>query len=380
MRAPVAAVLASAMLVFFSVQRTFTRAPRLTASVGANVSKCTRKVSGSLRGLRTRGGSLASAGNPMRLSATHATSYPVSSTAVASPPKVDTIEKAKGLLDSIDTIIFDCDGVIWKGDTLIDGIPETIDFLRQQGKSIYFVTNNARKSRAGFKKKFDDLGLQIKPEEILSSAFAAAAYLDKIDFQKTGKSVYVIGDVGIGEELDLLNIPWQGGVADQGKQIELKSGFALPHDPNVGAVIVGFDYGINYYKIQYAQLCINENPGCHFIATNLDALTHLTDAQEWAGNGAMVGAIKGCTGKEPVVVGKPSPLLIDYLVQKFGLQKDRILMVGDRLDTDIVFGNENGLKSCLTLTGVTTEKKLLSDENKIIPDVYVDSINAFRGA
>jgi ribonucleotide monophosphatase NagD (HAD superfamily) len=60
------------------------------------------------------------------------------------------------------------------------------------------------------------------------------------------------------------------------------------------AVIVGFDRHINYYKIQYAQLCINENKGCEFIATNLDAVTHLTDAQEWAGNGSMVGAIKVC--------------------------------------------------------------------------------------
>ncbi len=61
----------------------------------------------------------------------------------------------------------------------------------------------------------------------------------------------------------------------------------------MGAVVVGFDKNINYYKIQYACLCIRENPGCLFIATNLDAVTHLTDAQEWAGNGAMVGAIKG---------------------------------------------------------------------------------------
>ena len=67
--------------------------------------------------------------------------------------------------------------------------------------------------------------------------------------------------------------------------------------PQVGAVVVGFDRHLNYYKIQYATLCISENPGCHFIATNLDAKTHLTDAQEWAGNGSMVGAIKGaCPG------------------------------------------------------------------------------------
>lgn len=68
----------------------------------------------------------------------------------------------------------------------------------------------------------------------------------------------------------------------------------------VGAVIVGFDRHINYHKIQMATLCIRENPGCLFIATNLDAVTHLTDAQEWAGNGSMVGAIKG--------EARPSPL------------------------------------------------------------------------
>lgn len=70
-----------------------------------------------------------------------------------------------------------------------------------------------------------------------------------------------------------------------------------PHDfasgLQVGAVVVGFDRHINYFKIQYATLCITENPGCLFIATNTDARTHLTDAQEWAGNGSMVGAIKG---------------------------------------------------------------------------------------
>ena len=125
---------------------------------------------------------------------------------------------------------------------------------------------------------------------------------------------------------------------------------------------------------RYAQLCINENPSCEFIATNLDAVTHLTDAQEWAGNGAMTGAIKGCTGREPTLVGKPSPLMIDYIVDKYGCDRERICMVGDRLDTDILFGQNNGLLSCLTLSGVTTETKLLSKENQIKPDYYCDSI------
>jgi phosphoglycolate phosphatase len=139
-----------------------------------------------------------------------------------------------------------------------------------------------------------------------------------------------------------------GGEADKDKKIELKSGppppihpspslrtaqparlagFALEHDHDVGAVVVGFDRHINYYKIQYAQLCINENKGCQFIATNLDAVTHLTDAQEWAGNGSMAGAIKGCTGRDPTVVGKPAPLMIEYICSKYNLKPDRICMV-----------------------------------------------------
>jgi phosphoglycolate/pyridoxal phosphate phosphatase family enzyme len=242
---------------------------------------------------------------------------------------------------------------------------------------MFFVTNNSTKSRAGYKKKFDSLGLDIPAEEIFSSSFAAAAYLEQTKFKATGKKVYIIGEVGICDELDLIGVPYIGGPADAEKQPDMGSGGCLDHDSDVGAVIVGFDRYINYYKIQYAQLCINENPGCEFIATNLDAVTHLTDAQEWAGNGSMVGAIKGCTGRDPTVVGKPSPLMINYLCEKLGLERSRICMVGDRLDTDILFGTDNGLQSLLVLSGVTSETKLLSPENSIMPDFYAKTINDF---
>jgi len=265
----------------------------------------------------------------------------------------------------------------YQGDSLIDGIPETLDKLRKLGKKMFFVTNNSTKSRAGYKKKFDSLGLSNVPaEEIFSSSFAAAAYLEQTQFAQTNKKVYVIGEVGITEELDLIGVPHLGGPTDNDKVPDMGPGGKMTVDEDVGAVIVGFDRNVNYYKIQYAQLCINEL-GAEFIATNLDAVTHLTDAQEWAGNGSMVGAIRGCTGQEPTVVGKPSPLMIDYLAQKLGLDKSRICMVGDRLDTDILFGTDNGLKSILVLSGVTTEEKLLSPENVITPDYYADSINEF---
>jgi 4-nitrophenyl phosphatase/phosphoglycolate phosphatase len=314
--------------------------------------------------------------------------YVVASAATTIPEGAESMRKnglcekltvPSDLLDKTDVFIFDCDGVIWKGDTLIDGVPAVLDMLRANGKRIFFVTNNSTKSRKGYLGKFKGLGLEgVEPEEIFSSSFAAAAYLEQTNFKASGKKVYVIGETGIAEELDLIGVPWIGAGDDAGKKIELKSGYALPHDPDVGAVVVGFDREINYHKIQYAQLCINENDQCEFIATNLDAVTHLTDAQEWAGNGAMAGAIKGCTGVEPTLVGKPSALIIDYIVQKYNCERARICMVGDRLDTDILFGQNNGLQTCLTLSGVTTEEKLLSKENDIKPDYYVPSIAAFQ--
>lgn len=171
---------------------------------------------------------------------------------------------------------------------MIPGIPQTLERLRKEGKKLFFVTNNSTKSRAGYKKKFDGLGLSsVASEEIFSSSFAAAAYLEQTKFRATGKKVYVVGEVGICEELNLIGIPYIGGPQDAGKSPDMGPGGLMTIDEDVGAVIVGFDRNINYYKIQYAQLAINE-AGAQFIATNLDAVTHLTDAQEWAGNGSMV--------------------------------------------------------------------------------------------
>lgn len=219
--------------------------------------------------------------------------------------------------------------------------------------------------------------MNVVPDEIFSSSFAAAAYLESIDFKKSGKKVYIIGESGIEEELKMIRVPFLGAGSDNEKSPDMGKGGKMEVDKEVGAVVVGFDRGINYYKMQYAQLCINENKDCLFVATNLDQVTHLTDAQEWAGNGAMVGAIKGCTGKEPILVGKPSSLMIDYIVEQFDVDRKEICMVGDRLDTDILFGNDNGLKSILALTGVTDLERLNSESNRIKPDYYVESIADF---
>lgn len=209
--------------------------------------------------------------------------------------------------------------------------------------------------------------------EIFTSSFAAALYFQKHPLN-SGQKVYIIGQEGIGEELSLINVPFIGGVDDKDKQVDFHSKHPFDYDKDVGAVVVGLDFSINYYKIQYAQLCINQNPGCRFIATNTDAVTHLTESDEWAGNGACVGAIIGCTGRQPIVVGKPGPLIIDYITEDYQIPKEKICMVGDRLDTDILFGLNNGLKTLLVLSGVTSKEALFNSNNQTHPDFFCNSI------
>ncbi|CAI9302143.1 unnamed protein product [Lactuca saligna] len=286
------------------------------------------------------------------------------------------LENADALIDSVETFIFDCDGVIWKGDSLIEGVPETLELLRSKGKRLVFVTNNSTKSRKQYGKKFETLGLNVNEEEIFASSFAAAAYLQSIDFPKD-KKIYVIGEEGILIELELAGFSYLGGPEDGGKKIELKPGYLMEHDKDVGAVVVGFDRYFNYYKVQYGTLCVRENPGCLFLATNRDAVTHLTDAQEWAGGGSMVGALVGSTQREPLTVGKPSTFMMDYLANKFGITKSQICMVGDRLDTDILFGQNGGCKTLLVLSGVTSLSMLQNPNNSIQPDFYTNKISDF---
>ncbi|GJN11747.1 hypothetical protein PR202_ga29962 [Eleusine coracana subsp. coracana] len=227
-----------------------------------------------------------------------------------------TAVTARSLVDSIDAFLFDCDGVIWKGDKLIEGVPETMELLRKMGKKLVFVTNNSRKSRRQYSKKFRALGLEVAEEEIFTSSFAAAMFLQLNNFPPE-KKVYVVGEDGILEELKLAGFECFGGPEDGKKNIKLEADFYFEHDKSVGAVIVGLDQYFNYYKMQYARACISENPGCLFIATNHDPTGHMTSAQEWPGAGTMVAAVSCSVQKEPVVVGKPSSFLMDFLLKRF---------------------------------------------------------------
>ncbi|VVB08298.1 unnamed protein product [Arabis nemorensis] len=304
------------------------------------------------------------------------------------PPQILSSTNLKSLFESVDTFLFDCDGIVSgffsplsqfeilvMGDTLIHGVSQTLDLLRSKGKNVVFVTNNSMKSRRQYAEKFGSLGLtSVTQNEIFSSSFAAAMYLKVNNFPKD-KKVYVIGGEGIIEELKIAGFSGFGGPEDDEKKAQWKSNSLFEHDKSVGAVVVGLDPNINYYKLQYGTLCVRENPGCLFIATNRDAVGHMTDLQEWPGAGCMVSAMCGSTDREPIVVGKPSTFMMDFLLQKFGTETSRMCMVGDRLDTDILFGQNAGCKTLLVLSGVTSEENLLEESNNIKPDYYTSMVS-----
>ncbi|XP_051128656.1 phosphoglycolate phosphatase 2-like [Andrographis paniculata] len=285
-----------------------------------------------------------------------------------------TPQSAANLLDSVDAFLFDCDGVIWRGDALIDGVSDTLEALRAMGKKLIFVTNNSTKSRRLNAKKFHSLGISVSEDEIFCSSFAAAMYLKVNNFPKE-KKVYAIGEEGILEEVTLAGYTCLGGPEDGKKTIQLKSNSLFEHDKSVGAVVVGLDRHINYYKLQYGTLCIQENPGCLFIATNRDAAAHLTSHQEWPGAGCMVAAMCVSTQREPVVVGKPSTFLMDYLLEQYNIPTSRMCMVGDRLDTDILFGQNGGCRTLLVLSGVTNLSDLEDPSNRIRPDYFTSMLS-----
>ncbi|EPS60594.1 hypothetical protein M569_14209, partial [Genlisea aurea] len=140
-----------------------------------------------------------------------------------------THRTAQNLLDSVDAFLFDCDGVIWKGDALIDGVSDALRALRAMEKKLVFVTNNSTKSRRQYAKKFHSLGISVSEDEIFSSSFAAAMYLKVNNFPKE-KKVYVIGEEGILDELELAGFSCFGGPEDGKKTVELKSNRLFEHD------------------------------------------------------------------------------------------------------------------------------------------------------
>lgn len=289
-------------------------------------------------------------------------------------------------LSRTDTFLLDCDGVLWRGHDGVPGVADTIAALKAAGKSVYFVTNNSTKTRADYVEKLKEAaGIAAEPSDIISSAYAAAVYCKKAGITK---KVYVLGGSGLVSELySVAGVQaCLGHVEDWGKVFEF--GTFHPEtslDPDVQAVVIGFDNRFSYYKLAMASTYLRYGKGgpdggfVRFVATNRDASypdTHIM----CPGGGSLVQALITGSSRQPdVVAGKPSGELLDLIEAATGLERGRTCMVGDRLDTDILFGNSGGLASTLlVLTGVTAPADVdkLPEGDKHLPSYVVDSFGS----
>jgi len=263
----------------------------------------------------------------------------------------------------------------------VPGAAAAIAKLKNLGKKIFYVTNNSTKSRDEYLKKFHGLNFEANKDEIYSTSYAAACYLQDINFDK---KVYIVGSRGIAEELDNVKIKHSGvgpDFATNGSIDYVHEGVNL--DPEIGAVLVGFDDYFSYNKIMKASSYLKK-PDCLFLATNTDetfpvGLDHLT----MPGTGSLVASIKVASDRNPIVLGKPVPYLFEAIAKRHAIQPERTIMIGDRLNTDILFGANCGLKTLLVLTGIASEidveeiqKHGSSEDKKMIPDYYTDSIGS----
>lgn len=266
--------------------------------------------------------------------------------------------------DKYDAFLFDCDGVLWRGAELLPGSARTLALLRARGKRVFFVTNNSSKSRAEYVNKFTKLNIPVDVLEIIPSSWAAAEYLrmERPDVKKA----FVIGCQGLVDELALVGIASICG-ADKEYATRIfatEADFlAVDADPDVGAVVCGWDLSFNYAKLCLASLHLQKNPGAAFVATNKDAFDKLAD-RNVPGNGCAVAAVEQSVGRRAVTVGKPSQWLVDRLLTMHGLDPRRTVVVGDRLDTDIQLGIVGGCDTVLVGTGCTSTVEALEEEVK----------------
>ncbi|KAJ3074090.1 hypothetical protein HDU98_012118 [Podochytrium sp. JEL0797] len=259
-------------------------------------------------------------------------------------------------IDSIDTFLFDCDGVLWHGDYPIPRVAEVLDKLRSLGKRVLFVTNNSTKSRHQYLQKFKELNMEAYVDEIFGTALASAWYLKHVLNFPTTKKVYVCGQDGMQEELDHEGIRHCGSSFDNVNVKSLAETGHIQHDPEVGAVLFGFDIDMNYKS------------GMPFSRDK----PRLDDPAKFLGAGALLQSLTAPLGRQPVVVGKPESVMMDMICEKYPLDRQRTCMVGDTLRTDILFGHNGGIKTLLVLSGITSP--VGCEEQEIQADYVIDSL------
>lgn len=282
-------------------------------------------------------------------------------------------------MDSFDTIVTDCDGVLYINNDPIDGVVKALNTLRRYGKKIIFATNNSTKNRYQCAQKLRKLGYIAETNEVFPTSYASALYLKQMNFTR---SVYVLGSQGIADELNAVGIK-NFGVGPDATPDEWVPGHAcFKVDKHVGAVVIGFDNQVSFKKLAKACSYV-KRPDCLFIASNADeSFPSLSPDIFVPGPGLYVSAIKAGTGRDPTVLGKPGTYFFDIIrSQHPTIDPARTIMIGDRLTTDMPFGHNNGMSTLFVQSGIGTKDEMIEystsgdyEDQLCAPDYYLPSL------
>ncbi|KAH8302858.1 hypothetical protein KR044_011327 [Drosophila immigrans] len=282
-------------------------------------------------------------------------------------------------LKTIDTIIFDADGVLWHRNNVIEGTPETFNALRAMGKQVFICTNHSAMSANGLCSKAQQMGFLISPNEILSSAMALARYLQERKFKR---KVFIVGEQGIADELKAVGIESLPLVQEQLQGCNLLDHVQqMPLDDSVGAVAVGVDSRFDMLKMSKAS-CYLADRRVLFLATNRDRAFPASPGRRTPGAGVMVAAVQAAAKRVPFTCGKPNTFICLHLIRDGIIKPERTLMVGDTMYTDIQFGYNCGFQTLLVGTGVhslddvaAAQKSKKPMQYQQIPDLYVPKLS-----
>lgn len=245
-------------------------------------------------------------------------------------------------------LIVDLDGSVYIGDKPIEGAPEAIEELRRRGIKVLFLTNNATKTPQEYLQKLESMGIRVALQEILTSSVIAASYIKRV----YGPSkIYVVGTKALEDVL-----------RSYGHEVV---------DSKSDVVVAGLDFNFDYQKLSRALREIRR--GAKFIATNVDA-TIPVEGDVMPGAGSIVKAIEVASGVKPKVVGKPSRIAIKESLRRLRLRPEEVLVVGDRLETDIKMGKRFNCLTALVLTGVTKDVDFSTLPEMLRPHFIVKSL------
>ncbi|GAA1965896.1 HAD-IIA family hydrolase [Agromyces allii] len=266
--------------------------------------------------------------------------------------------EAASPLDGADAVFADLDGVVYAGAGAIPHAVESLNLAKER-MPVGYITNNASRSDASVAAHLSELGLAVRPEDVVTSPQAAMHLLG--EQVGPGALVLVIGGEGIVVELE-------------------KRGYRITRsaDDAPEAVVQGFTPEIGWKELAEASFALNANggpgsetPGIPWIATNTDWTIPVARGIA-PGNGTLVSAVHTAVGRLPLVAGKPETPIFDEAKRRFGAE--RPLMVGDRLDTDILGANRAGMTSVLVLTGIDLAKQVLAADAASRPDFIIGDL------